>query len=74
MMESESLLIKVVPLDVFYFNKIIESMDNIGVVTIIKGKEGIIEIKSPFSNREELLDLLNNIGKKYELITEQENK
>lgn len=69
MVESESLLVKVDSTEVFYFNKIIESMDNLGVVTIIDGKKGIIEIKSPFSNREELFDILNNIGKKYELLT-----
>lgn len=70
MVESESILVKVDSSEVFYFNKIIESMDNLGVVTIIDGKQGIIEIKSPFSYREELLDVLNNIDKKFELISE----
>ncbi len=70
MTESESLLVRVDSSEVFYFNKIIESMDNLGVVTIIDGKKGIIEIKSPFSNRDELFDVLNNIGKKYDLIIE----
>lgn len=74
MMESENILIKVDPKDVIFFDKTIESIDNLGIVTVIKGKEGIIKIMSPFSLRQDLLEVLNNLGKNYELLTEQEKK
>lgn len=74
MAESESLLIKVNPDEVIFFDKIIESIDNLAIVTVINGKKGFIEIKSPFSLRSELLEVLDNIGKKYEFISEQEIK
>ncbi len=74
MAESESLLIKVNPEDVIFFDKIIESIDNLAIVTVINGKEGLLEIKNPLSLRNELLEVLKNIGKKYQIITEQEKK
>lgn len=74
MVESESLLIKVNPKDVIFFDKIIESIDNLAIVTVLNGKRGLLEIISPFSLRSELLEVLENIGKKYEIITEQEIK
>ncbi len=74
MMESENILIKVNPKDVIFFDKTIESIDNLGIVTVLKGKEGLINIMSPFSLRQDLIEVLNNLGKNYELLTEQEKK
>jgi hypothetical protein len=73
-MESENILIKVNPKDVIFFDKTIESIDNLGIVTVLKGKEGLINIMSPFSLRQDLIEVLNNLGKNYELLTEQEKK
>lgn len=72
MVESESLLIKVEPSKVIFFDKIIESIDNLAIVTVIDGKKGLIEIKTTSSLKNELLYVLKNIGKKNELIIEQE--
>lgn len=62
MIESEHLLIKLAPEDIFFLDKIFESMDNLALFTIIEGKNGLVRLLFPPSQKEEVMELLNRSG------------
>ena len=70
MVESERLLIKSDPADIIFFDKIIESMDNLAVVTVLDGKKGMFEILVTSCCKQELLEVLEGMGKEYKIINE----
>ena len=71
MVASESIWIRVLPEEVHSFDKILESFDNLALVTVESGKKGEIKIIVTQGRKLELLEVLSSMGKAFEVLKEE---